>query len=72
MLKIWKYQLIFDCFLPEILNIGHLLCQLCYLIILLNLHDRFMKYLLFLSYDNWPSKLDLTQGQKEVKWWQQD
>ena len=51
MLKIWKYQLIFDCFLPEILNIGHLLCQLCYLIILFNLHDRFMKYLLFLSYD---------------------
>ena len=51
MLKRWKYQLIFDCFLPEHINIGHLLCQLCYLIISFNLHDSFMKCLLFLSYD---------------------
>ena len=35
----------------NILNIGHLLCQLCYLIISFNLHNSFMKYLLFLSYD---------------------
>ena len=35
----------------NILNISHMLYQLYYLIISFNLHNSFMKYLLFLSYD---------------------
>ena len=49
--KDWSASLSLIVSSQNILNIGHLLCQLCYLIISFNLHNSFMKYLLFLSYD---------------------
>ena len=49
--KDWSASLSLIVSSQNILNIGHLLCQLCYLIISFKLHNSFMKYLLFLSYD---------------------
>ena len=49
--KDWSASLSLIVSSQNILSIGHLLCQLCYLIIPFNLDNSFMKYLLFLLYD---------------------
>ena len=49
--KDWSTSLSLIVSYRNILNISHMLYQLYYLIISFNLHNSFMKYLLFLSYD---------------------
>ena len=58
-------SLIVSCW--NILNINHKLYQLCYLILSFKVHNSFMKYLLFLSYDT--CKIDLANWSwPKVKW----